>query len=147
MKIVSCASIVLAAGLLTGCVGERKSPAHSVESDSQAEVLQSPTPRQLSTEDIARRDEVEAKMMRGEFLHDGPSELIHVGDIDSVPAILVVLKESPLSPNGTMVCTRAHALSALRQITGANLGATDEAWFGWWADYKKSNPGPRRLEK
>lgn len=147
MKIVFYASIFLAAGLLTGCVGDRKSPASNVDSDSLAEVYQSRTPRQLSTEDIAKRDEIEAKMMKGEYLHDGPGELIQVGDIDSVPAILVVLKKNPLSPNGTMVCTRAHALSALRQITGAYPGATDEAWIVWWAEYKKNNPSPHRLEK
>lgn len=110
-------------------------------------VLQSPTPKQLTPENIARRDEVEAKMMRGEFLHDGPSELVAVGDIESVPAILVVLKENPMSKNGTMVCTRAHALSALRQITGSYPGHTDEVWIEWWEEYKRKNPGPRRLEK
>ena len=145
MKLVPYASILLAVGLVASCVDGRKGDAANVDADSKIEV--SPSPRQLSTEDIARRDEVEAKMMRGEYLHDGPGELSRIGDIESVPALLVVLKENPLFPNGTMVCTRAHALSALRQITGAYPGATDDAWLGWWTEYKKNNPGPRRLEK
>lgn len=132
---------------MTSCTVDLKSHASKVDSDSQVEVSPSPSPRELSTEDIARRDVVEAKMMKGEYLHDGPSELIRVGDIDSVPALLVVLKKNPIFPNGTMICIRAHALSALRQITGAYPGATDDAWLGWWAEYKKNNPGPRRLEK
>lgn len=136
----------MTASFITGCSPIPDSTSNVI-AKAEPDVSPSQTPKQLSTDDIARRDEVEAKMMRGEYLHDGPSELIEVGDIDSVPAILVVLKENPLSRNGTMVCTRAHALSALRQITGVYPGATDEAWLGWWAEYKKNNPGPRRLEK
>lgn len=76
--------------------------------------------------DIARRDEVEQMMLRGGYLHDGPSELQEIGDIKSVPALLIVLKENPPFKNGTMVCTTAHGLMALRKLTGANPGVTYE---------------------
>ena len=147
MKIVLYAGLLLFAGLLTSCVGNPVDTTSNISVNSQSELSQSPTPKLLTPESIARRDEVEAKMMRGEFLHDGPSELINVGDVDSVPAILVVLKKNPPYPNGTMVCTRAHALQALKQITGADPGLTNEAWFAWWEDYKRNNPASRRLEK
>jgi hypothetical protein len=52
-----------------------------------------------------------------------------------------------MNKNGTMICTRAHALMALSKLTGASPGSSDEAWYGWWEDYKKKNPGPRRLKE
>ena len=95
---------------------------------------------------IERRNEIESKMMRGEYLHDGAVELASLGDIDSVPALLVVLRENPAKPNGVMVCTTAHALITLKTLTGADAGITHEAWSTWWEDYKKKNPVSRRLE-
>ena len=97
--------------------------------------------------DIALRNETESKMMRGEYLHDGSSILESVGDIESVPALLVVLEKYPPYPNGTMVCTSAHALSALRKLTGANPGITHEAWSAWWETHKKKNKISSRLEE
>lgn len=96
--------------------------------------------------DIALRDETESKMMRGEYLHDGSSILESVGDIESVPALLVVLEKHPPSSKGTMVCTTAHALSALQKLTGANPGITHEAWSHWWKRYKKENKISGRLK-
>lgn len=96
--------------------------------------------------DIARRNETEAKMMRGEYLHDGALTLDYVGDIESVPALLVVLKEYPASPDGAMACPAEHALDALKKITGANPGFTHETWSKWWKNYKKQNKITSRLE-
>jgi hypothetical protein len=86
-------------------------------------------------------------MMRGEYLHDGSGVLSSVGDIESVPALLVVLKKNPPGPNGGIVCTAAHALEALEKITGANSGYTYKAWSTWWKNYKKRNNISSRLEK
>lgn len=97
--------------------------------------------------DIAWRNETEAKMMKGEYLHDGAVDLAYVGDIESVPALLRVLKEYPASPNGGMACPSAHALDALRKITGADPGFTHKAWSDWWNNYKKHNKITSRLEK
>lgn len=97
--------------------------------------------------DIERRNEIESKMMRGEYLHDGALELASVGDIDSVPALLVVLKEKPAKPNGVMECTTAHALLTLKTLTGADAGITHNAWSTWWENYKKENPVSGRLEE
>lgn len=98
-------------------------------------------------ENIKRRDEIESKMMRGEYLHDGAMELASLGDIDSVPALLVVLKENPAQPNGVMECTTGHALTTLKALTGAHPGTTYEAWLKWWNKYKKNHAVSGRLEK
>jgi hypothetical protein len=37
----------------------------------------------------------------------------------------------------TYICTAAHALSALRKITGINGGATYEEWSEGWEQNKK----------
>lgn len=147
MRTVLRSALLFAISLVSACGDIRESTESNLNAAPLADVVQSPTPKQLSTEDIKRRDEVEAKRMRGEYLHDGPSELRHVGDIDSIPALLVVLKENPPYPNGTMVCTRAHALAALRELTGAYPGETNEAWFEWWEEYKRNNRVSGRLEK
>lgn len=95
---------------------------------------------------IALRTETESKMMRGEDLHDGSLTLAYVGDIESVPALLVVLKEYPASADGAMACPGEHALDALKKITGANPGYTYKAWSDWWKSYKKREKISSRLE-
>lgn len=104
---------------------------------------ESPT-RVFSEDEIARRKDVETKMLRGEYLHDGAIALGHVGDHNSVPALLVVLEKHPPFNNGAMVCTTAHALAALKKITGADVGNTHEAWSSWWEEYKLDNSLPER---
>ena len=96
-----------------------------------------PTPSPLTEKDLKRRAEVQKLMLKGEFLHDGAIELQYIGDINSVPALLVVLKKNPPSPNGGMVCTTAHALQALWKITGAKPGNTYEDWSAWWKKYQE----------
>jgi hypothetical protein len=103
-----------------------------------------PSQTPLTEKDIARRDEVEQKMLRGEYLHDGPFELQVIGDINSVPALLVVLQKNPPHKNGTMVCTTAHGLAALRKITGAYPGSRYEEWQAWWEKYQVENELPKR---
>ena len=98
-----------------------------------------PTPRPLTEKDISRRDYIHKRMLAGEYLHDGSGELLYIGDITSVPSLLVVLKKHPPDSNGMMVCTTAHALQALQTITGANPGKTYEAWRNWWEQYQKEN--------
>ena len=147
MKPVFLSVLCFALALVSACRDISEIKESNVNGAPPAEDLAHLTPKQLSTEDIERRDEVEAMMMRGEYLHDGPAELRRLGDIDSVPALLVVLKENPPYPNGTMICTRAHAIAALRELTGAYPGPTNEEWFQWWETYKRNNPVSGRLEK
>lgn len=96
-----------------------------------------PTPRVLTKDEIERKIEVETKMLKGEYLHDGSLELSSIGDIESVPALLVVVRKYP-TKGGAMICTKAHALSALIKITGQNLGDQPEPWEDWWKDNKSS---------
>lgn len=93
--------------------------------------------KSLTEKDLKRRAEVHEKMLKGEYLHDGAIELQHIGDISSIPSLLVVLKKRPPNKNGTMECTVAHALGALRKITNANPGITYESWNQWWINYQE----------
>ena len=105
------------------------------------------SPEELSSEqsatpipkpnDSERRVEIEARMLKGEYLHDGSLDLYSIGDMSSVPALLVVLKEYSPAANGAVVCSAAHALEALRKITGVNPGSTYEAWSSWWEKHQK----------
>jgi hypothetical protein len=76
-------------------------------------------------------------MLKGEYLHDGSLDLYSIGDMNSVPALLVVLKEYPPDASGAVVCSAGHALESLRKITGANPGSTYEAWSSWWKKHQK----------
>jgi hypothetical protein len=75
-------------------------------------------------------------MLKGENHHDGSLTLTHIGDLESVPALIRVLKDKP-PKNGTMICTTAHALTALRTITQANPGITHDQWQTWWDEHQK----------
>jgi hypothetical protein len=96
-----------------------------------------PTPSPLTDDHSKRRDEIHSLMLKGERLHDGSLELEHIGDISSVPALLVVLKEYPPDKGGGMPCVTDHALVALRKITGANPGIRYKDWSAWWEKYQK----------
>jgi len=95
------------------------------------------SPEPLTEKDLKRRAEITEKMLKGEYLHDGSLELARIGDISSVPALLIVLKKNPPSKNGTVICTAAHALTALATITKANPGITYDEWNQWWENYQK----------
>lgn len=113
---------------------EQNAPSQT-QSIVEAEQPVQPTP--LSEKHLKRREEVHKLMLKGEYLHDGSMELEGIGDISSVPALLVVLKENPPSQNGGMICTTAHALKALQKITGANPGITYKDWSAWWKKYQQ----------
>ena len=134
-------------GLTFACASNEKTAQPVLEPGSVVQALETPPAASLTQDEVARRDEVEAMMLRGEYLHDGSGELSRIGDIDSVPALLVVLKEHPPRKGGIMICTTAHALIALRDLTGADAGITYEAWSDWWNEYKKNNQVSGRLEK
>lgn len=98
-----------------------------------------PTPTPSTEANLKRRDEVQQQMLKGERLHDGAIDLKYIGDINSVPALLVVLKEHPAAPNGTMVCTTGHAIEALETITKAKVGYKFNDWNNWWIKYQKNH--------
>lgn len=98
-----------------------------------------PTPTPLTEKDLKRRAEIHKQILNGENLHDGALHLQSIGDISSVPALLVVLKKNPPLPSGSIICTAAHALIALRKITGANPGTKYEDWNAWWEKYQEEH--------
>lgn len=81
---------------------------------------------------------IEAQLLKGENEHDGSGALYHIGTIESVPALLAVLKKYPVLAGGIMICTRAHALGALYKITGQKLGASYAEWESWWNSNKET---------
>lgn len=106
-----------------------------------------------------RRKQIEERMLKGEYQHDGSGELMYIGTMESVPALLKVLKDHPpyepkpeipppppLSgqaaapePQRIVVCTYAHAVQALVKITGQKLTSYDK-WLAWWEQYKSKQP-------
>ena len=127
-------------GLSLSC---NATPQRSVEAQVIAQETPTPEPAPTATplteKDLKRRAEIHEKMLRGEYLHDGALELKYIGDITSVPALLVVLKKHPPAPDGLMVCTTGHALDALRKLTGANPGIRYEDWNVWWQSYQQTH--------
>ncbi|HXM36114.1 MAG TPA: hypothetical protein VN920_13060 [Pyrinomonadaceae bacterium] len=98
-----------------------------------------PPPEEIAT----RRRQIHKLMLKGEYEHDGAGELLYIGDITSVPALLRVLKDNPptvlADGSKSYICTYAHASAALRKITGYNAGSYEE-WVAWWEEYRKSHP-------
>ena len=97
-----------------------------------------------AAEVAARREALHKMMLNGEYQHDGSSELVYIGDISSVPALLQVLKDNPSTrmPDGRLfgICTAAHAYEALVKITGNKESKTYEEWSAWWEQYQKEHP-------
>jgi hypothetical protein len=90
--------------------------------------------------DKERRISIEKRMLKGEYLHDGSGELLYVGTINSVPALLKALELTPVRETDgkkSYVCTYAHAVSALRRITGQKL-IDYQDWKNWWENYKQT---------
>ena len=76
-------------------------------------------------------------MLKGEYQHDGSGELLYIGDLTSVPALLKVLKDH--APKSTIViCTYSHAIAALQKITGQHLTKYED-WKRWWNSYQESH--------
>ena len=102
-------------------------------------------PSVASVEEVAaRREHIHKRMLNGEYQHDGSLELLGIGDITSVPALLQVLKDNPptIMPDGQSfgICTIAHAYAALVTITGNKNSRTYEEWSKWWEQYQKEHP-------
>ena len=92
-----------------------------------------------------KRKEIESRMLKGEYQHDGSGELLYIGTIESVPALLKVLEDNP--PNETngkkfYICTYAHAISALKKITGQSF-VDFQDWKNWWEKYQKEKESQR----
>ena len=134
-------SLLLSGNLLEGsygCIAEAAQKPRPRKSRVKAKKVPSvPSPADIAV----RREAIHKLMLNGEYQHDGAGELLGIGDISSVPALLRVLKDNPpiRKTDGriTYICTTAHALSALRKITGINGGATYEEWNVWWEQNKK----------
>lgn len=101
-----------------------------------ATTLPAPERPILTAEDNLKRIETEKQMLKGERLHDGSMELELIGTIESVPALLYVVNKYKTT-NGTMICTKAHAISALWKITGEKF-TSDDDWNKWWQDRQNS---------
>jgi hypothetical protein len=107
------------------------------------------TTSKTSTDSFRRQ--IEASLLRGEDQHDGSIKLIEIGTIESVPALLKVLEDHPpfngnpgknvddlnknsatnSEPKKSYICTYAHAVAALRKITGQNYTEYED-WRNWW---------------
>ena len=97
-----------------------------------------------SVEEVAaRREHIHRRMLNGEYQHDGSAELIEIGNLSSVPALLQVLKDNPptIMPDGRSfgICTIAHAHAALVKITGNKNSRTYQEWSKWWEQYQKEH--------
>jgi hypothetical protein len=80
-------------------------------------------------------------LQQGLRVHDSCLYLIDIGDHSSVPFLIHALRLEPLTPTGSMVCTRRHCLEALQTITHQTLGSTTEAWERWWS---QKHPSTKR---
>jgi hypothetical protein len=129
-----CKSLIICfvCGLNLVCSTQVRPPS-SIENGASSR--QKPGPH-TENDIAARRLQIEERMLKGVDLHDGSLDLHSIGDINSVPALLVVLRENRPSADGVMACTTEHALEALRKITGADPGITHEAWKAWWEKQK-----------
>ena len=88
---------------------------------------------------VKRREELHRLILSGKNEHNGTAELLEIGNISSVPALLKVLKDNPpVQANGRtrFTVTAALAVAALMKITGLNMGATYEEWSKWWGQSK-----------
>jgi hypothetical protein len=91
---------------------------------------------------IKRREEIHRLILSGTNEHNGTAELLEIGNISSVPALLRVLKDNPpVRANGRtrFTITAALAVAALMKITGLNMGATYEEWNNWWEQRNRYN--------
>lgn len=86
----------------------------------------------------ANRKSIESKILKGIDQHGGSINLIEIGTIESIPALLKVLEDNPpFERNGkkSYICTFSHAVSALRKITKREFSELHD-WKSWWETYK-----------
>ena len=146
--LVSITCFVLTLGITASVVAQRKSSSHK----SRVKNVY----KSISGEE--RRKWVETEMLNGRYQHDGSGELLYIGTIESVPALLQVLKDNPPAtfpaeldpppppigkamtppqpPRKLYICTYAHAVAALRKITGQTFVDYDE-WLKWWTAHQQ----------
>ncbi len=82
--------------------------------------------------------------------HDAFLVLQRVGTKESVPILIDALWWMDSGPGDRVVCTHAHAVSALESITGLRLGLRHESWAAWWSNSGRDLPAssfadPQRL--
>jgi len=71
--------------------------------------------------------------------HDAFVVLLSDGDASSVPVLIGSLRWQPHTPsNGSMPCTKAHCLDALRKLTARDLGNN----YGDWAPLLRELSAP-----
>lgn len=87
----------------------------------------------------ARRAEVQKWIFSGRCEHAATRELMEIGNIESVPALLRVLENHPpvARPNGrtAVSMTAALAVATLQRITGLSMGMSYSEWHDWWQTY------------
>lgn len=124
-------------------VWERKPVKHVSTASRDCEPRIKPPPPTLA-ELARRRQQIHKLIFDGQYQHDGAGELLYIGDMTSVPALLRVLKDKAPKdcPGGrcTYICTYAHAVAALEKITGHKAAAYED-WAAWWEEYQRSHPG------
>ena len=82
-----------------------------------------------------RRFEIHQLMLRGKCGHAGAADLMEIGKITSVPALLRLRRDNPpverANGHRVITSTAALAIAALRKITGLNIESYEE-WVEWW---------------
>ncbi len=83
--------------------------------------------------DPADLREAAHKSLRWVVDHDSFLTLEAFGDETSIPVLIRSLKrvDKP-GPDGIVVCTSDHCLSALQKITREEFGYDVDAWERWW---------------
>jgi len=67
--------------------------------------------------------------------HDAFLALADIGNAKSVPLLIRALKwQDPPDEEGSMVCTTAHCVSALKSLTGHDVAYTFQEWNKWWKE-------------
>ena len=66
--------------------------------------------------------------------HDAFLHLARIGNVDSLPLLIRALHWQKPAGEGTVTCTIAHCVDALRSLTGEDFGFSPNAWAKWWKE-------------
>jgi len=83
-------------------------------------------------------------------VHLAFGELGTYGDESSIPHLISALRLFPdeeLSGNIGMICTHAHCVQDLEQLTGVKVGVSFSSWKAWWENSHPGQPLPNRAQK
>jgi len=83
-------------------------------------------------------------------VHLAFGELGVYGDESSIPHLISALRLFPdreLSGNVGMICTQAHCVHDLEQLTGVKVGVSFSSWKAWWENSHPGQPLPVRADK